>query len=768
MKRLPVLLLLLFPLALFLPALAGGKMLWGMDIQTLTLFFNQAVRRSLNLGEFPLWTPELLCGMPGIASTGIIFFHPVELACHLLQVPVWASVGIDAALEIAASGLGTYFLLRRLGLSRGACLVGAFAYAASGTQLSLLYAGHVNNLKAIAMIPWVFWGALKGWQEARLLGWALGGAALALQILGSGMQIFAYTLIGFAAFAAWLAWGGEVPLAGARDAAARTKAALRGVAAAGLAAFLLSAPQLLPTLQYGPWSWRDSFNYETFISWSFHPKESLAWIVPGYWGWRNGPPSAFWPEGATPAYHGSWAFCLTSEYFGLLPWALAFAAVAAAWKGLKPDWRKPQIFLVALAAFSFVSALGKYFPLHLVYYHLPVYGGFRTWTRFLCLCTFSVCALAAYGFDALKDSAAWPRALRGAFVFVALAVVCATAALVTAPDSVAGDSASLARQMGPSAPSAALQLARDSGLRALILAAMLGVCLVLWPRIKGLGPALVGAALLFHAVDVSEVWRRFLDFQDPARALAAAPGLEALPAAAAGSGRILDLPGAWTQNAAALQGYEQCEGYHGMEMSAPMRLAETLKDRRLEWSELLGARWLVSPQPIQAPGFRALNAGAPYVYENPNALPRAFLCARSVPVEDSASAWAALGAPNFDVLGTVTVEKGPRLDFGGVPGSVLSAEWGRNSCTIVAEAAVPALLVVSQSYYPSWGVRVDGRPAPLLKADGGALQAVALAPGRHTVELVCGGTLVWVGLALAGLGVAGLALLAAGKWGLSA
>ena len=278
--------LLALPAVLFWPALVGGQMLWGADIQTLELVFKTAVQRGFSRGEWPLWMPEILGGMPGIAASNLVFLHPIELLFCLLRFPPWMGFGLDAAAEVALSGLGMWFLLQRLGLSRAASLLGALAFAASGTQVSLLYAGHINNIKGIAMIPWAFWGALKGWQERRALGWGLCGAALALQVLGLGLQIFAYTIIGLALFAAWLAWSEAPAPAGAPLPALSPKApwprAIWGLAVAAVLSTLLAAPQLLPSLQYKGYSWREGFSYESFISWSFHPKESLTWIVPGF------------------------------------------------------------------------------------------------------------------------------------------------------------------------------------------------------------------------------------------------------------------------------------------------------------------------------------------------------------------------------------------------------------------------------------------------------------------------------------------------------
>jgi hypothetical protein len=272
-----------------------------------------------------------------------------------------------------------FLFLRLWRLSRPACLFGALAFALSGTQLSILYAGHTNNVMAIAMIPWAFWGMALALRDARpTRGVLVLGTALALQVLSLGMQVGAYTLLGLAAF------GAADPLAeAARPLSRRGWRCALLLACALCLAFLLSAPQLLPTLQYKAYSLRERFSYEDFTSWSFPPRESLTWFLPGAFGWLS------------PAYHGEWPFCLSSEYFGLLPWMLALAAAFGR------ERRRGFVFFAGLASFSFLAALGKWTPLHLVFYHLPVFSGFRTWARFLCLLTFSVCALAAMGWETL-------------------------------------------------------------------------------------------------------------------------------------------------------------------------------------------------------------------------------------------------------------------------------------------------------------------------------------------------------------------------------
>ena len=771
-SRLALAVLLGLPLVLFWPCLLAGKMLWGADIQTLELVFKTAAQRALARGEWPLWMPEILGGMPGIAASNLVFLHPFELAFCLLGLPPWMGFGLDSAAQVALSGLGMWLLIKRLGLSRGAGLLGALAFAMSGTQISLLYAGHINNIKAIAMIPWVFWGALAGWQERRWLGWALCGAALALQVLGLGLQIFAYTIIGLGFFVGWLAlapaFGNPSPISNgpSHDGKSggwgvRAKWALLGLGVAAVFGFCLAAPQLLPSLQYKPYSWREGFSYEQFTSWSFHPKEALGWIVPGFYGW------------AEPTYHGDWAFCLTTEYFGLLPWALA---VAGLWVTLTPrpplrlgqggTWGgrlgafagRPEGFFAGLAVFSFLAGIGKHFPLHYLFYHLPIYNGFRTWTRFLCLLTFSVSVLSAYGWDALFSELHGERARRAALAFAGLALLVALGALAASEASVLASSGPLVQKLGAGGPAQALQMARQSALKAGVLALLLLLAFAGWARLRSLGAALLLGAVVLHLVDAGEVAHRYLFFKAPTEIIDRPAWLGVLPD---GQGpepfRIADIPGLWQQNSGALYGYETVQGYHGVQMAAPMKLGQALATRQLDWISLMNGRYILAPQPLRlTPDFKPLAQGPAYIYFNPYAKGRAFVLSAADTVPEEDAAFKRLGQPGYDLLNRVTVDQPVALDAGPAQSSVRWLRPRGNHLELEAATDRRSLLVISQTWYPAWQASVDGVAVPLLKADGGALSALALAPGQHHVELRYSARLLEASGALALLGLLGL------------
>lgn len=82
------------------------------------------------------------------------------------------------------------------------------------------------------------------------------------------------------------------------------------------------------------------------------------------------------------------------------------------------------------------------------------------------------------------------------------------------------------------------------------------------------------------------------------------------------------------------------------------------------------------------------------------------------------------------------------------------------------ESPTAGLLVVHDSFYPGWVARMDGRPAPLLRANY-LMKAVPVAAGSHTVEIVYRSVPFERGLLITSvsLGVALVGLLAAsGSW----
>src|SRR5690606_25233472 len=66
--------------------------------------------------------------------------------------------------------------------------------------------------------------------------------------------------------------------------------------------------------------------------------------------------------------------------------------------------------------------------------------------------------------------------------------------------------------------------------------------------------------------------------------------------------------------------------------------------------------------------------------------------------------------------------------------SVEITEWTSNSRTLRVQASGPRVLVLSESWYPGWRARVDGRDVPVFPANI-AMVGLPLNAGEHTVQL---------------------------------
>ena len=160
-----------------------------------------------------------------------------------------------------------------------------------------------------------------------------------MQWLAGHAQTAWYTLL---FLGVWVLWRGS-----AFSSWPRFKAAVAGLALAGLTGFALSAIQLLPTLQYLLNSSRSaSLNEAYALTYSFWPWRLTGLIVPDLFG--------------NPARSGYWGYANYYEdaiYIGLLPFLLAIHAVRRGW--IQTSENRSMIrFLVAVIARSVSARAG--------------------------------------------------------------------------------------------------------------------------------------------------------------------------------------------------------------------------------------------------------------------------------------------------------------------------------------------------------------------------------------------------------------------------
>jgi hypothetical protein len=217
----------------------------------------------------------------------------------------------------------------------------------------------------------------------------------------------------------------------------------------------------------------------------------------------------------------------------------------------------------------------------------------------------------------------------------------------------------------------------------------------------------------------------------------------------------------------------------GRGLPSPLRIDPAASDvRRFDspLTDLLNVRWVIAdhqPAPGWVERFRptadSKRPAAKFeplwdrrlgVWENPHPLPRAFVVHGARVVEGERAEQEALA--RLDPRRWALLDRAPGISLPTESGRpiepALAFSATRDRVVIDTASDAAGVLVVSEAHYPGWSATVDGRAAPLLRADY-ALRGVALPPGRHQVELRYHGRPTRVGIGLSLLAMLTLGLL---------
>jgi hypothetical protein len=208
-------------------------------------------------------------------------------------------------------------------------------------------------------------------------------------------------------------------------------------------------------------------------------------------------------------------------------------------------------------------------------------------------------------------------------------------------------------------------------------------------------------------------------------------------------------------------------------LTPPNGIAPPATRRRL--LDLAGLRVVVMPQNFvdghpEASAF-VRDAGltpssivqAPFaLFENPHAVPRAFVTYRASTAPPTAELLATLAREDFDPLAMSWVEGEARLpgagDLHGHPARIV--EDGERVVELEATLERPGLVVLADAYYPGWGATVDGVPATILPTNH-LFRGVVSPAGTHRIRFEYRPTSVRFGLAASAVGwliIVGLAV----------
>ena len=699
MALLGLLLIVTFP-----GVVAGTHSFFFRDFGTLAYPFVHYHRESFWRGELPLWNPLSNCGTPFMAQWNTLVLYPFSLVYLLLPMP-W-SLNWFCLLHLLWAGLGMYLLARQWTRNGLAASVAGVGYVFGGVTMS----SHIypNYLVTLGWMPWVVWLVERAWREGgRTI--VLAALAGALQMLSGAPELILQTWLLLLAL-----WAGQLLLE--RRATTLWRFPLVVALVAGLtAAQLLPFFDLLAHSQRGP------------------AYAGQLWTMPG-WGWASFLVPLFHcfatPQGVL--VQAGQAF-ITSYYPGI--GITAFALLA-----LRHAPRRRAWLLAALGALSLVLALGETGLLYgWLRRGLPMLGITRFPIKFVYLPAFIAPLLAACALASLAGNGAPSLKTRGRqilglglVVAVGMAALAAFAWRHPSPDEVAsvtiGSAASRAMFLAGMLVATSL-LARARVARAgwLARAALLAlVWLDLWTHTPVLAPVIGNVA---YAGDVAELRPKPRAGQSR---IMPTPRAEVLLLTRTLPNFVSDFLGSrlalWS-NLNVLEGVPKVNGAATLQLREQAeiegKLYATATNAHPPLEAFLGVSHVSSPEnPVEW-------------IARTNYLPFITIGQRPIFVAP-AETLRRLFSPAFDPAGEVLLppELKPALTAGRAESArVLSSVVEANRVEAQVESAAPALMVVAQSYYHPWRASVDGRPAPLWRANH-AFQALEVPAGRHQVRLV--------------------------------
>jgi hypothetical protein len=173
---------------------------------------------------------------------------------------------------------------------------------------------------------------------------------------------------------------------------------------------------------------------------------------------------------------------------------------------------------------------------------------------------------------------------------------------------------------------------------------------------------------------------------------------------------------------------------------------------------MLNVRYLVGRGPPPAPLRPIIQQEDYWVWENEEALPRAFVPSSVRPAPDRDALLQLLGAAAFDPRQVAYAESAPPLPDSCRGKAEIDVQTETPTrLTLKLDMQTPGLVVLSDLWYDGWEATLDGRPVEVLRVNH-ALRGVVAEAGSSTLEFSYHPRGLARGLRLLAVGVGGLVL----------
>ncbi|GEM_PF-593530 len=699
----------------------------------------------LRSGIFPLWNPLSSCGAPFFAGLQSQVAYPLSLIHYCL--PFNFGLNLFVAVHYFLAGLFVYLLCIDLELRKYSAFLGALIFAFSGYLLSL-----VDLLSTLSSVTWLPLIVLVYLRTLRLE-WGniflkvfyliLSSIVLGIMLLGGEPTVcygtcallLLLTLVSYDKEKSWLVLLLVLSLT-----------------------VLLTAFQLLPFIEYIKYSDRGmqskDLTRQLNMLWSLPPEQLLGFVIP-------------WFAGDITKNNVDWyameQMWLKSAYTGIVPAVLFILGIffVKKEKGFK---KRLLVSLYFAALLSVLLAIGKYNMFYEQFYnYIPGFGLIRFPVKFIFIAVFSFSLLSAYAFDKLVEKysknirqgkAALPVLFFTAAILIGLLLLFVFKKQLLHIDL---------RFFHPGAEISELIycIGRFKVMFGLLInSSLLLICasvlLLLYIRKKVAKKIFLSLFLLLVYADLfinnycinpvlpSKIYtgklataaflmnnqrdsRNFLFLKDQQATFLFGESYSA----AMYKAQLVIYP-----NQNMLYDLNYFNSYDSLNTKIyAENYTRLIKTTRARFLDMMSIKYVVTLEELRTPFlYKKKDYGGINIYENPGCLPRCYPAFKTKVFGDSRSAAKYIESAKFNPhLETVIESSDGLFDINNpASGKVLIKETNPNKVLIGAVFSNPGIVVLTDTYFPGWQARVDGKKTGLLKVNG-MYRGVLCGAGVHKI-----------------------------------
>ena len=736
----------------FSPLVFDGKIIFQGDILQWEGSAKEVLDYRAATGEQALWTNRMFGGMP-------TYFISLEFAGDITNLAISIlTLGLPHPINGLFFGMvGMYLLLLSFGVRPLFAIAGAVAFSFNTYNLLSLEAGHNAKIWAVCLIPLILTGIHLAFDRKRILGAALLGLGLLLQLKFNHLQITYYTLLISIIYV-----GVRLVFDWKKEGLGSLSKTLAFLVLGALLAVGGNLGRLATALEYSPYSTRGKATIETAaggldkdyaFGWSNGILETMTLLIPDFYG--GGSNTALGKDSASekalrsqglepaqindfvkgaPTYWGDQPFTGGPIYGSVV---LVFLAVLGIWAAPK----QTLITFGTIILFSLMLSWGKNLPWfnYPLFDFLPGYNKFRAVSMALGMTLFALPVLGMVALERIAQSKEVKPLLLAGGIVGGLILIFALAGGAFFRFEGSADT------NFPDWLVTAMKVDRQAMLSAsawksfaFVAFALLGIYFYLKGKIS---ESILGLGLiLLITLDVWTINRRYLNaesFQgNPARQFFAETPAEKAIAEDKGYFRVLPLTEGLTQGARTSYRFNSLGGYHG----AKLRRYQDLVDYRLEFevqdfvkkAQEGNFDW-ANTHILNMLNTKYLIAGAESnaVFENPEANGPAWIPGQLVPVGSNKEEMDKLGTIDTKAQATINTKEFGAQSAGA--GSVTLTKHAPNQLSYRAEMTKAGLGVFSEIHYPAgWTATIDGKEAPILRANY-LLRGLNIPAGSHEI-----------------------------------